>query len=391
MSDNEILSVFEKLAADPVSDDIKSDEATRKRLYEAARTAMLKLESPWETVQRLSYLPQQLAVAQLGNQIKLWAHLTAQPSTTHALAASTGADASFLRRILRYAASQRMVEEVDEDSWRATNITASMAVPGNEQGIIHAAENCARPYLALPAYSQNAGYHDPSDSFHVPFQVGHGTKQNLFQWLGSGHGNFEAFNRYMRAQRLGAPVWLDKFRLEEYCDLDSKTERCEFVDVGGGQGHQCEGVVAKFPQLKGRVILQDLAPVLAKVLIPGVENKVQDFFQPQAVTGAKVYYLRMILHDWPNAQCEVILKNLVAGMSKDGVLLIDELVLPRTGAHWYVTQMDIAMMCMLSARERSLGEWEALLSASGLKMNKLVKYSEVGDSIIVAVPESRSV
>jgi hypothetical protein len=37
---------------------------------------------------------------------------------------------------------------------------------------------------------------------------------------------------------------------------------------------------------------------------------VHDFFKPQPVKNASVYFLRSIIHDWPDAEAKKILKNL---------------------------------------------------------------------------------
>lgn len=50
-------------------------------------------------------------------------------------------------------------------------------------------------------------------------------------------------------------------------------------------------------------------------------------FKPQTAAGAKFYYLRRILHDWPDAEFLTILANLKEAMQSDSKVLIDEGVL----------------------------------------------------------------
>ncbi|KAL5374171.1 hypothetical protein PMIN02_012307 [Paraphaeosphaeria minitans] len=71
---------------------------------------------------------------------------------------------------------------------------------------------------------------------------------------------------------------------------------------------------------------------------------VYDFNIPQPIRGAKAYYMRMILHDYPNEQCRRILQNTISAMTEDSVLLVDEIVLPEVGAAWRATQMDMTML-----------------------------------------------
>lgn len=57
-----------------------------------------------------------------------------------------------------------------------------------------------------------------------------------------------------------------------------------FVDVGGGAGHKCMELKARYPALPGKVILQDRPETLAHA-IPTVESMVHDFFTEQPIKG----------------------------------------------------------------------------------------------------------
>lgn len=163
-----------------------------------------------------------------------------------------------------------------------------------------------------------------------------------------------------------------------------------FVDVGGGVGHQCQTLVARYPWFKGRTVLQDLPHVLDQASPEaGVESMPWDFFSdtPQPVRQAQHYYMRNILHDHPDAECKVILGKLREAMGRGSKLLIDEVVLSERGCHWRAAQLDVLMMSALGAGERTRGQWEGLLSDFGLKIEQALRYAEpIGDSILVAVP-----
>lgn len=61
------------------------------------------------------------------------------------------------------------------------------------------------------------------------------------------------------------------------------------MDVAGGLGHQSEHVLKKYPELKGRILLQDRPEVVKGVAdiggIAGVKVMVHDFFEEQSVKG----------------------------------------------------------------------------------------------------------
>jgi demethylsterigmatocystin 6-O-methyltransferase len=99
--------------------------------------------------------------------------------------------------------------------------------------------------------------------------------------------------------------------------------------------------------------------------------------------------MRNILHDWPDEKCKEILQNLMPAMGNESVILIDEMVMPEAGASARATQLDLAMLTMVAAKERTLKEWQALLQSVGLEIVKLVKYTEeCDDFVIVAKPKS---
>ena len=104
--------------------------------------------------------------------------------------------------------------------------------------------------------------------------------------------------------------------------------------------------------------------------------------------GARAYYMRNVMHDYPDVKCKQILRLIMDAMDKDSVILIDEMILPNKGVNWQQAQLDLMVMSVMSAIERSEKEWYALLDDAGLKVKKIVRYTEaLHDSIVVAVPK----
>lgn len=97
--------------------------------------------------------------------------------------------------------------------------------------------------------------------------------------------NFENFNLFMATRRENQTTWIDRYPVREEATGLSQ-QRALFVDIGGGVGHQCADFKAKYPDLRGRVILQDL-PLAVKhaILTPGVEAMACDFMTPQPIKG----------------------------------------------------------------------------------------------------------
>jgi hypothetical protein len=60
------------------------------------------------------------------------------------------------------------------------------------------------------------------------------------------------------------------------------------VDIGGGTGRDIIEFQQRYPDLKGRLVLQDLQSVIDEVvsLPSGVETMAHDFFTPQPIQGS---------------------------------------------------------------------------------------------------------
>jgi hypothetical protein len=93
-----------------------------------------------------------------------------------------------------------------------------------------------------------------------------------------------------------------------------------------------------------------------------------------------------VLHDWPDKQCHIILRQLKAAM-KPGYsrLLIYENVLPEQNASWKMTSLDFIMMANAGGIERTEGMWKELVEASGLKINGIWTADAEYESVIEVV------
>jgi hypothetical protein len=123
------------------------------------------------------------------------------------------------------------------------------------------------------------------------------------------------------------------------------------IDIGGGKDQCSESIRKAYPNLKGRMIAQDLPGVIqdAKSFVnlpPSIETMVSDFYNPQPVKGAKAYTMRQIIHDWGDKECKLILKSIIRSMTKNRKILINDLVSPQEGCQRRMVLNDIAMMIL---------------------------------------------
>lgn len=83
----------------------------------------------------------------------------------------------------------------------------------------------------------------------------------------------------------------------------SKSGRVFIVDVGGSQGGTMKELREQCSQLCGKIVAQDLEPSISSIptgFLPpslNIQPQVHNFFDPQLVPDAGVYYLRRILHN----------------------------------------------------------------------------------------------
>jgi len=106
------------------------------------------------------------------------------------------------------------------------------------------------------------------------------------------------------------------------------------VDIGGSHGQISIGIAKKYSFI--HCIVQDLPEVLEHSSIPAeLQTRVKlmehDFFQEQPVTGAAAYFLRWILHDWPDTFAVKILKALIPALRPGSKVILNELCMPAVG------------------------------------------------------------
>lgn len=74
-------------------------------------------------------------------------------------------------------------------------------------------------------------------------------------------------------------------------------------------------------------------------------------------------------------------------MSEKSVILIDDAVMPPTGATYHATLYDMAMICLFGSKERTQAQWEQLLAEAdrGLKITRIAQYSEEFNYAVIEV------
>jgi len=281
----------------------------------------------------------------------------------------------------------------------------------------------------LPNFLTSLNYQNLSDRHHALFQYANNTNLNLFEWMQHHPEQLARFSATMTAAtQLQAPSLeaIILSLLPKACDplqLHSIAHQdVLLVDIGGGRGQVIYSIRNQRPDLRGRIIVQDLPQEISgREPVTGIEAMAHDFFTPQPIhgnsplpfpfpfpshqtplhthtqpanpspplhTGAHIYLLSHILHDWPDAACRDILLHtlpaLTPGVSK---IIIIDIVLPEVGASPFACMMDISMMAF-GGMERTERQWRGLLEGVGLRVVRIEGPgvgSLTGDSVIEAV------
>jgi len=136
------------------------------------------------------------------------------------------------------------------------------------------------------------------------------------------------------------------------------------VDVGGSQGTLIAGLLGANPEARG--ILFDLPDLVERARLNLANDRIEaiggDFFE--SVPEADLYLLKLILHDWTDAQSEAIRPG--------GHVVIIESILPEIVQPHPGYFMDLNMMVMTGGRERKASEYGAMLERRGFRLDKVV-------------------
>lgn len=149
------------------------------------------------------------------------------------------------------------------------------------------------------------------------------------------------------------------------------------VDVGGCHGATLEMIISKYPSIRG--INFDLPEVIQKApSYQGIEHIGGDMFVE--VPHGEAILLKFVLHNWRDKECIQLLKNCCRALPKDKlgkVIVMDNMLpqVPSTDMHSkYTSQMDLTMLVLVGARERTMDQFEFLAKASGFSKYEVVDY-----------------
>jgi hypothetical protein len=288
-----------------------------------------------------------------------------EPLTVDEVAVRTTSDGPTLTRLLRVLVDAGLVERVGTDRYR--NTTRGATLRDDHPSRI-------RDLLLMQA-----------------------TLPNLAAWgaldeaVRSGAGVFERVNGMSSWEQLASdPEAQRRFNASmarrasgQVAALLAATDLTDaetLVDVGGGRGAMLAGVLEVFPSLRGTLADQpDMAAEAEEAFAAaGLADRTtcvpSDFFV-SVPEGADVYTIANVLHDWDDDDATAILRTVRAAMPGDGRLLVVEHVLDAPGRSFEELRdlhlVDLHMLVMFGARERTQAEYDELLAGAGFGRSAL--------------------
>ena len=151
------------------------------------------------------------------------------------------------------------------------------------------------------------------------------------------------------------------------------------VDVGGGQGRLLAAILTAAPHAHGTLfdLPQVVAGAPALLEKHGVADRVRiaegSFFDFGAVPGGgDAYVLKNVIHDWPDDEALHILRNVRKAAVVGRTVLLVELVIPPHDREFPGKWLDLEMLVLTSARERTAAEYERLLTRADFQMTRVV-------------------
>ncbi|OLN97812.1 Demethylsterigmatocystin 6-O-methyltransferase 2 [Colletotrichum chlorophyti] len=376
-----------------IDGDSFADKAERIRARDALYDALRKVQTPWDTAW------DHIVVKGGGNAaiktlidvgvFKKWAEAGGEPITCAELAKLTGADELLIRRMMRAIAGQRLVIETDVNTYARTPWAKALGedipLPAMYGGFYGELTNPM--FRTLPYFLKETGYRNPTDRNNCNFHYWQGPDAVFFKYVGTNPRLTSDFNDVMECHsRDNLTPWPEVYPTEKIIE-GAHPDRVLVVDIGGGKGHDLKKFHKRHPQVPASsLVLQDLPDFLKDVEAdPAFTIQPYDFFTPQPVRGARVYFLHNVLHDWPDPTAIEILKIIAEAMDKGySKLLIHESLISEVMPLSKVTATDMIMMAGLASAERTESQWCDLIRSAGLRVIKIWRPVQAVESVIEA-------
>ncbi|TRW84853.1 hydroxyneurosporene methyltransferase [Mycolicibacterium sp. 018/SC-01/001] len=340
------------VAAIRAVDKVRAALAHAHRRTAPGNVALLELATGAWTTQVL-YVAAKLGIAE---------QLAGGPRHAADVAAAVGAHPDAVRRLMRALTSRGALRERRDGRFMLTAVGQALRAdtPGSMRDMVL--------FIGHPArwadwgnldYSVRTGEPAADMLRGMPF----------FDYLDTDPEFAQAFNNAMTA----ASGLSNDIALQAY-DFSG----CRLaVDVGGGHGAVLAAILQKAPQARGVLfdlpaVVEGAGPVFTAAGVSARATVEGGSFLESVPTGADLYVMKNVIHDWDDEHAVTILRNIRTGIDADGTLVLLEMVLPDRATSFIGHMLDLEMLLMLHGRERTRGEHADLLRRAGFRLTRVI-------------------
>ncbi|KAJ3850036.1 S-adenosyl-L-methionine-dependent methyltransferase [Lentinula lateritia] len=312
------------------------------------------------------------------------------------LAYESGIELSKLRILMRTLAARHCFQEVSHDVYANTRLSLVLHSQSSHTSYIDLLTKEGQESAGnFQKYLSDNEYSQCNDSAHTVFTHAvkdtgfHGT---VYDWMKVNGDRRAVMSSSMPSMNsvMGTLSIIEDYPWEKIFTV---------CDVGCGNGSFVWPLLQKFPQI--HVTLFDLhetleaakkAGCLAQELQSHLHFQPGDFFKDSLPKLVDIYYLRNIIHNWPDNDVATILKSIKNVMGPQSRILIHDYTMhsfQNQSPHHSLDQapwpmlpdfgngsmrlhyQDLTMLFMYNSKERTLEEVKNLSQNAGLKLEQI--------------------
>jgi hypothetical protein len=314
----------------------------------------------------------------LAAELGLADHIGNGTVTSQELATATGTHQPSLARLLRMMVAVGLTTEPAPDQFGLTAVGAQL-----RSDSAHSLRSFARMFCHPALFAAWSGLKGTITTGEAAFDRINGAE--FYAYLSNDPQLSVLFNDAMGEESRSSAA-----HLAASYDFTGFTT---VVDLGGGDGTLLAAILRRHPHLRGIVFDTEsgVAEAPAVLTAAGVDDRgavrAGSFFG-EIPAGADLYLIKSVFQDWADEQALEILRSCRAQMPADATLLIVGSVVPdlATTAEPIIFFTDMNMLVNAGGRERTEGEFRALLDAAGFRVQSVRRGGAGPLSIITATP-----
>ncbi|KAI0508577.1 S-adenosyl-L-methionine-dependent methyltransferase [Xylaria bambusicola] len=368
-------------------------ESARRELVAAAEQLLLAVRSPEENIFSIAQQPAQNAALRCAIALGVPDALPANGDSCSLddLSRTLKAEKTLLSRILRACVATSTLSEPSELCYAHNAVSRTLLSSANRALLTLMYDYNGRAIIALPEFLQARKWQDAGSYRDCSFMLGSHTALPMWEYRDKDERCRETFDLGMESEIVAAlsvgkaigsfPFGRELVPIPSVTDNNKQhglQEELTIVDLGGGHGQALQDIRADHPELlAARFVLMDVEAVILDAITAGLpawmETVAGSFFEPlpAPIRGAQVYYLRRCLHNWDDAACGILLRNVAAAMDAvQSRLLITDMVIDNTNAVKEMAWEDLNMMT-IGGIERTERHWRCLLGDCGFRIHKI--------------------